>query len=348
LRELVDILTELQGLDDESRLAVVERTPYAAVMRTGSLAGSIAFEHELYFSYFLVQPIVDAVRSGEPLTVARSLRKGRLPEQAGFLAGRSLASDDVQAVIEVINAASTAMSTGTEQVRENGGLILSGILSGRQMHDLRIIGLDFVDCHLTEANPVRCGFIDCAFRGVDLRGSRFKRCSAKDVLMDGVVVDPDTRLEIDGLPVENFIGLVVVNEDGGRATLYAPDELQEALAPLDLPAAQLEPPTRPIDPQALKLVQRFSRLYETTNLTTAEDENVMRSLVQDRYWNEVLTTLLDSEIITEEKRSSAGNKVFMRINVRPRDLLAGQSPRAAADPRVRRFWEELEGRVPAR
>lgn len=349
LRELVDILTDLQGLDDEARLVVVERTPYAAVMRTGSVGGSVAFEHELYFSYFLAQPIVEAVRSGDPLTAARALRKARLPEQAGFLAGRSLTTDDVQAIVDLIEVASRAMSTGSERVRENGGLILSGILNGRTVADLRIRGIDFVDCDLTRAEIRKTTFVDCAFRGVDMRATKFIACSAQDVLMETVILDRTSRLQIDGLPIENFIGVVMAATDGTRTILYAPDELQMTLAPLGLPAAQKQPPpTRAIDPQALALVKRFSRLYETTNLTTAEDANVMRTLVQDRFWEDVLATLVDAEIITREKRSAAGNKVFMRMNVRPRDLLAGQSPHASADPRVRQFWEALEERVPVR
>lgn len=346
LRELVEILADLHGLDDDARLTVIERTPYAAVMRTGTAPGSVSFEHELYFSYFLAQPTLDALRSREPLTIARALRKGRLPSQTGFLAGRGLDVDDVQPTIDSLLQASRAMSTGGEQIRENGGLIVAGALYGRPAERLRIASIDFNDCDLTRLDVSHCSLVGCAFRGADLRGAQFRACDSEDVLMESVVVDSSTRLEIDGLPVEHFLGLILASDDGSRSTLYSPDELHAALASLGLPAADHEPEVRTINPRALELVSLLSRIYERTNLATPDDDNVMRHVVQDPMWELVHSTLSDANIIRDEKRSAGGNKIFMRMLVRPRDLLAGQAPNAEVDPRISRFWQLLEERAP--
>jgi hypothetical protein len=166
--------------------------------------------------------------------------------------------------------------------------------------------------------------------------------------MDGVQVDSATRLELDGLPLENIVGLVVGEDDGPRVSLYAPDELQTALAPLGLPAAEAPPEVRDIDAGTIEIVRLLSRVYERTNLATPDDENIMRRVVQDRAaWQVVHRALAETGVIRDEPRGASGRKVFMRILVRPRDLLAGQAPNANVDVRIRQFWDMLEERAPS-
>jgi hypothetical protein len=169
---------------------------------------------------------------------------------------------------------------------------------------------------------------------------------AQDVLMEAVLVDSSTRLEIAGLPIEHFLGVVLTADNGSRSALYAPDELQAALAPLGLPAAQQEPEVRRISADAVERVRLLARIYERTNLATPADENLMRHVVEDPIWETVRSTLSDANIIREERRSAGGNKVFMRMLVRPRELLAGQVPHAEVDPRIQHFWQLLEERAP--
>ena len=75
----------------------------------------------------------------------------------------------------------------------------------------------------------------------------------------------------------------------------------------------------------------------------------MRRVVRDRErWEVVHSALSEMGVIRNETRAASGNKLFMRILVSPRDLLAGQIPNANVDPRVQRFWDLLEERAPAK
>jgi hypothetical protein len=344
LRELVQILVDLYELDEDARATVVERTPYSAVMRTGSTPGSVAFEHELYFSYFLAQPIIEALDSRDPAVIARALRKGRLPAQTGFLAGRGV-DLHTEELLNLLSRAPATVSVGGERVRENAGLVAAGSLRRQPVTGLSIEGLDFVDCDLSGVEASESQLRGCSLRGVDLRGSRFVSCRAEDVFLDGVIVNGETVLEIEALPLESISGLIV--ENGRRAAIYAPDELQEALAPTGLPAAQTRPQARrPIDSDAVALVQLLARIYEHTNLATADDENAMRRVVQDEYWPAVHSALIETGIMREEKRSASGNKVFMRMLVRPRDLLTGIVRGSNVDTTIHEFWDQLEERAP--
>ena len=343
LRELVGILAELQGLDDDGRLTVIEKTPYSAVMRSGSATGSAAFEHELYFSHFLSKPIVAALSSGEPYAVTVALRKGRLPDGAGDLIGKTV-KGDAQTTIDLLQRAATMATTGSDQIRQNAGLIVTGLLDDAPPL-LRLNGIDFIDCNLSGARVTAARFESCVFRGANLAGAQFLKSAGTDLEFDRVSVDSSTLLELEGVSVESFFSLEVLR-NGRRETLYSPEQVAEELKKLGLPAAAAPPIIRHVDSGALDALQLLCRLYERTNLATADDSNLMQRVVQSHSWKALRKALIDSGVIREELRSvrpsGAHPKVFMRMLVRPRDLLSGQAVEARVDERIDRFWKLME------
>jgi hypothetical protein len=62
------------------------------------------------------------------------------------------------------------------------------------------------------------------------------------------------------------------------------------------------------------------------------------------------TALLDSVVMREEGRNvspEGGPKTFLRIRVRPGDVMAGQDASASVPANVTRLWERIEEPRPA-
>jgi hypothetical protein len=347
LRELVAILADLHELDDEARLSIIERTPYSAVMHTGATPGSVSFEHEIYFSYFLSKPIVEAFETREPLNLAVALRKGRLPNQAGVLAGRDLRAHGQDSILSLLAQAVEVTSTGADAVRHNAGLIAAGLLRGIAAKAAVLTHLDFVDCDMAQAELDGAIIQDCTFRGVDLRATKFLDCQGDALFFERVLMDSRTRLELRDVPVSAFFAPIIEAEES-RAALYAPEEVVPALRSLGFPAAANEQRGRAIDTDTIELVRRLTRIYEKTNMATPDDDLAMTRVVADPHWGVVHDALLTAGAMREEVRSASGSKVFMRMLVRSVDLLRGEAPDAEVDPRVGRFWSLLEASSPAK
>ena len=345
LRELIEVVSEMHNIDAEGRMAIIERAPYSALIVGGGAPGSIAFEHDLYFAHFLTQPIVSAIRSLQPQTIALTLRKGQLPDQAGLLVGESFASAEIQPVLDAISTSAESVSTGAEQIRRNVGLIVAGVLHNRTLEDLQFRSLDFVDCDLSKSRMLRSRLIDCTLRGSDIRGAQWLKSSGSNLWFESVLADETTRLELAGVQPNAFLALRYHPESGQPRTLFSPDDLRTALETMGLPAAQSLPRDRSIDPEVVKVVLALARIYHRTNLVTPTDF-YMKWLVDSDFWMDLEGLLKRHGIIEEEIRSSSGYKTFFRLMVRPRDLEAGQSPTARVDSRILAFWDELERHFP--
>jgi|GEM_PF-1427338 len=347
LRELVGLVADLFELDDEGRMVVIERTPYSAVMAAGSTPGSVAFGHELYFSYFLAAPVIDACRTLNGYRIASALRRGRLPKQAGELAGRGL-RDAVasQALVSALADAADDVSLGADQVRQNGGLIVSGLIVGNEVSDLSIARLQFVDCDLSASTMEHVRFTQCEFHGVNLVDAVLRQCSFQGALFDGVIVNYNTRLDIDA-PADAFLSLVVL-DNGTRRTVYSPADRNRVLGDLGFPVAEEKVHYRQVDQDAVAVVEGLVRIYERTNLATLQDDGTMKRLISRPRWDDVYESLRDAGVIAEEVRSARGNsRLFVRLLVRARELLAGELVGADVDERVTRFWTLLEQRASA-
>ena len=343
LRDLVAILSEMAGLDDVAIRVVTERTPYSAVMRTGSTEGSVAFEHELYFAHFLAPPIVETIRTRNTPTIALVLRKARLPSHTGSLVGSALRAD-VQSVIELLVTSVVATATGQEQVRENAGVIVAGVFQGHEVSGLRVHDLSFTDCDLSKSTLRETRLDSCVFRGVNLAGTQLVRCRGADLLFDGIIVDDSTKIELADVPVESFVS-IVIERGGSRQPLYSPGDVRDELHRRGLASAKEAARVRVVSRVSLDLLQRLCRIYERTNIATEEDQGPMQHIVRDKAWPQLRRALLASGVIREETREASprGNrpKLFMRMTVRPSDLLAGQAVQARVESKISDFWGRI-------
>jgi len=340
-RELVSVKAELMELPDDARLLVVDRLPNAALMHAGSEDGSVAFEHEIFFSYFLAKPLVEAFASDDSFVVASVLRRGRLPRQAGDIAGRNLAGRS-GVVLGVLSTAPEAVSIGGDQVRQNGGCIVAGMLREGIPSGATVANLDFVDVDLTRVTCFDLTFQNCSFRGADLRGCLFQNCRGSGVDVTLPLLDEGTIVDIQGIQVSDFRGVIFYDATGSATRHYSPEAIERVLKGAHLPAASTCLPLRNIGSESLRLVDSFVRIFEHANIASLEDPHVMRRLVRDPNWPPVFDAMLRSGICTEEIRAAGGRKSFVRMMVRPDDLLAGLLENPDIDTRIAAFWDLLD------
>jgi hypothetical protein len=345
-RELVDVAAQVIGISDEAREVVVDRLPNSALVHGGTSAGTVAFEHEIFFSYFLARPIVGTIASGDPFKVATALRRGRLTNQAGEIAGRGLASG-ATAVLATLRQAPDAVSQGGDQIRQNAGAIVAGMLREGIDPGSIVANVDFVDIDLARVEFADIRFESCSFRGVDFRGAGVKGCTANNVVFEAPLLDASTRLGLTGPSIADFHGVMFYDPDGTPTSFYSPEDIERVLGWVGFPVGA-RPQFRDVSAPIRELVDTFARIFEHTNIAALEDEFVMKRVVRNAAWPAVFDALLASGVCVEELRAAGGNKSFVRMTVRPRDLLAGLGAHAVVDDRVSAFWDAVQVATPGR
>jgi hypothetical protein len=339
-KELVDLVAQLQDLPDDFRRIVVDRLPSSALVHIDNVSGGIAFQHELFFSYFIARPIIAAIRTADPFAIATALRRGRLPLAAGEIVG-SAAANRAREVLDAIGRASRAISLGRAQIRQNGGTVVAGMLQAGVPRSATIRSVDFVDADLAHIVGEGLAIEDSTFRGADLRGARLTHSSATKVSFESALVNDMTVLDISGPVVSDFQSLVVYTGEARPVTLYSPDEIEAELKRRRLPSTATKIRVRNIDPATVDLVQTFARIFEHTNIASLDDEFVMQRVTRNPRWPPVFEALLNSKVCQEEFRQAGGNRSFVRMNVRPADLMAGLEVDSKTDVRVEAFWNAL-------
>lgn len=341
VREIAEILGGAIGLQGDVLREVVERLPYGAILTKGALPGGVAFEHDIYYSYFLAEPVARTWTQANVKLLTRLLRRGRLPEEAAAMTGRLLRGQSTQPLLSVLSE-STGMANGdAEQVRRNVGALAAGLLDGVPSDGLTISQFIFGDVTMDGLQLSASTFVRCQFIGTDLSGARITECLADNVEMDRVIVDPQkTTLDIEGLRVEDFYGLGVKTEYGER-WVFSPVELNSILAMCSLPAARSSQAFRDVNPSIIEIIDKLCRLFVKANAIAETDTGMVR-VIADPVWKDVRAALLSSEVLSLENKAASGNKIFLRRNARPQEIMRGMRVDAEVSESIRRLWEYLE------
>jgi hypothetical protein len=342
VREIVTIIGDLIGLSGDHLREVVERLPYSAFLVTGAITDSVQFGHDIFYSYFLADPVARTWRQANAGDLAQLLRRGHLPQGAATLASRLNVALDPQQLLSTLTQSIKKAHGDQEQVRQNSGALAAGLISeihGRRA--LKFSDFTFGEVALVNSDLIEADIRDCRLIGTDLTRLKVRGCVAKNVSLDRVIVDPDfTRLDVDGLELSDFHGLRVRNDNGDR-WVFDPQEIQRVLDGCDLPAAKQAPPFRDIDQGIVTIVDKLCRLYVRANSLTEEDD-AMANVVADRNWRQIRMALLDSRVVSIETKSASGNKVFLRRNVLAEQVMLGLQPDADVPVSVKVFWNLLE------
>ena len=137
IRFVAEYFVHDAGLPDAAGQVIVERLPAMAFLGRGdapSARGGIAFEHELFFFYFLAKTIAARLRAeGADLRVA--LGRSALPEEVADRVAQETAESDAPATskrlqerLDRLSKAAQQESRRAAQVHENAGLLTMALV----------------------------------------------------------------------------------------------------------------------------------------------------------------------------------------------------------------------------
>ena len=357
IRFVAEYFVHDAGLPDTAKQVIVERLPAMAFLGRGdapSARGGIAFEHELFFFYFLARTIAARLAADADLRVI--LSRSALPEEVADRVAQETAASDAPAAgnrlqerLERLSKAAEQESRRTAQVRENAGLLAMALLRKQAYRDpdaiqgCTIRSVVFPGSDLKNVTLSQCSLIDVVMRRTDLTSTRFVACEAREVrLYEPRVSLESTRLELTGLGMDDVTGIRVVDDDDTTDTNYNPSFITATLQSCGAPITDDSGPKGPAVPDAeLDLMERLMRAYHRTALVCLQDDT-LSSLFSNPRWDGLQRQLVEHGIMRLEERATSGQrKKFLRPRFLPKQIMAGRVGRPDTDPKIRSFWEAL-------
>lgn len=355
VRELAELVLIDEDVTDSTRQAVTARMATLACLAPGANPGSIAFEHDLFFFFFLAKVVASQLLSEKDLQVILS-RSALAEDVADRVASEVLASgrlesvEQLQQLLDRLAEACAMEWRRTAQVRENAGRIVMALLRAfaggngeREIVERTIRSVAFPGGRLKGMTLKRCRLIDLTIRRTDLVATRFVECEARNVMLVEPQVDRDsTRLDLDGLTVER-VARLRVREHGDVETIYAPTEIVKILRACGAPVvADTEPDEPRADPEIVALLNKLMRVYARAN-PVCRDDGTMKKVFLHSRWAELEKLLLKHHVVKKETRPASGKTpVFLRRQFPPEQIMAGQRGHADIHPSIRAFWREIE------
>jgi hypothetical protein len=204
LRTYTELVSENFGLDsDQAAQLATKVTSYAGFRpRRGEPYGptSFAFEHEVYFDYFLARAVQRMLREQRFDELGVFLNRGVIPETVAPGAIRSLEQLD-----PTLLRCSAAIPFENRR-RNLGALLLAFATKVGPVSDTTVRGLSFIGAASGTARFDRVAFDNCEFFGTDLRGAVFVDCDGATATFRGVKLDDDSQMAIRGLRPGDNVG----------------------------------------------------------------------------------------------------------------------------------------------
>ena len=187
LRVLAELVAEeSQLLSDAASQLITKITSYAGLSMTR--AGQFAFEHDVYFDYFLSSVLKRQLLS----TLNEShLDRGILPNEVAETAvDRAAVAERV--FLQILPTLDGSLRH--ENRRRNAGLLVAvaarvlGKVSGQRFHHLSMVNVDLDGVEFEDVE-----FADSTFQGVSLRDAKFRRCRCVNTHAYSVSVSAQTQ-----------------------------------------------------------------------------------------------------------------------------------------------------------
>lgn len=355
VREVAEYVLVVEGIEESTQQIVMERMPNLAFLTPGERPGSITFEHELFFSVFLARILAQAILQKDS-SIRILLSRSVLPPEVSQVAVRDVALqasfekvETLRMVLDKVSEAGAPEGTRAAQIRENGGRLAAAalIFAGRgkdAVEGILVKSVVFPGGDLTNVQLRGAKFESVVFRRTDLTKTKITESSAKDVVLQEIIVDPKrTKLELRGIdPGSQVYGLRVWAADGTK-NVYEPEEILKVLVACGTVPAQTTPvPQWQVSTQRIRLLERLVRAYGRANPVCTSDDN-LRSLFGDPGWPAIERLLVEHGVASRESRNTGGRpKVFLRRQVLPDEIMAGARKDAKVPQQVREFWDALE------
>lgn len=356
VREVAEFIMVTEGVGEGVQRVVVERMPQLAFLNPGERSGGVAFEHEMFFSYFLAQVFQEKLLA-DTAAVRVLLSRSVLPVEVALTAVSAINrehplsdKETAQSLLDRLAQAGRLETPRASQVRENAGLVAATVLkqatkSGR-LEGVRLWGVVIPGGDLSGVELYRGLFEHVELRRVDLTRTRFVNCEARDVLFAEILVDRQhTRLEFSGLDAPSQIIGLKLREGGLARGVYDPTQLRQILVQCGAmtQASEADSSTLRTVPARLNhLLEKLARAYRRSNPVCTGDDS-QRALFRDPEWPVLEDLLVRNGVVTRERRATSGQpKVFLRRQFLPDELVAGADRAALVAPEIRAFWDGLE------
>ena len=352
IRDVAEYVVEDEGLSETTKQTIIERMPTLAFLAKADspTLQTGAFEHELFFFYFLAASIVSQLTSTQG-DMRIILSRSALPEDVADRVAIELSSDGpnsrerLQELLDRLSVAGATEWRRTTQVRENAGLLVMGLFRAyadlsREIDECTVRSVVFPGSHLDKVSLTRCLLDDVTVRRTDLSSTRFLNCEARNVLFIEPYVKPgSTLLELQGLRVAQVTGIRVPG-----STSYEPSAisgiLRECGAPIPTDPQRLPGPY--ISSEYKELLGRLVRAYRRANPVCISDDN-LASIFHDPRWDTLERLLVDHDLVRKETRATSGRKTaFLRRQFLPEQLMSSLNEDRSANERIRAFWKALE------
>jgi len=350
VRDIAEIAMSEHSLLPADAGIVMDRLPNMAFLQPGESPGSVAFEHEIFFDYFLASRIAASILS-ESASLGLLLGRSAMPESLAESVSHEVLSGvrEVSWICQALSVAAGRSVPRQQLVKENAGRLLGALLrgAGGDLHRIRIQHVIFPGAKLHGVNLSESDFHDCVFRRCDLTAATLDCCTMGQVSFELCLVNRETRLDVSGLDPSDFVGLRVVEDEGIR-TIYEPHAALGLLRALGLPSAQASDvqEVRAVSGQVVELVDRLARAYAKCNPICVQDDYLAGIFDQD-LWPKVQKIGEETGVLRAEIRAANGpRREFVRRLVRPEDLAAGAFVNASVPSQVTDFWAELERSFP--
>lgn len=350
LHDLVSIFAQVHELPTEAQQNLIDAAPSRAMLRLGTKPGTIAFEHDLFFGFFLAKPIEEALARGSS-DAASILRRANLPVEAARAAISGVFESGVsgQDILSVLALTADPNDSFVDVVSRNAGTLAAEVLRlrGTVEPNLLVQNVTFADADTSGLTVRSATLVNIRFERSDLRNTRFELCAAQGVTWHLVVIEPETtRLDFTGLTPADFLGLRVASSQGIEQDFVASSILRRLQAcglGADVDAVR----TRDIADSVITVVEKVARHYSRSNMLCIDD-GAIGAVAESPEWHRVIQAAEESGVVRREPRATSGRpKLFYRRMVLPETLLAGLIEDAPVPHAVADFWSRLTERPTA-
>ncbi|MDU0294477.1 hypothetical protein, partial [Saccharothrix longispora] len=141
-----------------------------------------------------------------------------------------------------------------------------------------------------------------------------------------------------------FYGLRVAGA-AGNVQIYDPLDIEKELKRRGLHVPEKEVPVHDVSAEARDLVEKFAQYFTRKNLLRdAYDSS--RYFTSHRLWKPVIQAALNADLVHPERRGAKGTgNLFYRKDFSPEELMAGFSLDSTVSAKIRRFWDEIAGKI---
>ena len=354
IRTVAEYVAEDEGLSETARRAVTERVPTLAFLGGGGRSGAHigAFEHEIFFFYFLGRLIASRLCS-EGGDIGLLLSRSALPEEVAERVAREVeeldpaASTPLQTLVNRLVEAAKTEWLRMSQVRQNtGSLVMALFRRAKSVERCSVESLEFPGSSLENVSLTGCSFADVTVSRTDLTSTRFLNCAVSNTIFVEPKISHDTRLELRGVALENFSG---IRGQHGEIT-HQPSVIAKRLIQCGalIVHESISSGERDIPDEYIDVLERLMRAYSRANPVCKDDDSLVR-VFGDSSWDTLEKLLIEHNLIKPESRKTSGrSRTFFRRSFSTKTFMAGMNRNAKIDQQIRGFWQELETVTPSR